>query len=208
MGRQEDISLGSHLTAQWGSDFSDSSQHFDFKYDKGFYDQDNDLVLLNSYFNGIYDNSNLLNSHVGANVKWFHFQGHNKTFYIEATVDKADNLFAENRQYLGGDTGLRGYPLRYLQGENKFLLTVEQRYFYNWYPLKTFQFASAIFVDTGAAWNRDLGNNHVTDIGVGFRLVPTRTSSGRVLHLDIAMPLNDRDIVGNWQIQLRTKQSF
>jgi hypothetical protein len=208
MGRQEDVSLGSHFTGQLGSNFSDSSQHFNFTYDKGFYDQDNDLILLNSYFNGIYDNSNLRNSHVGATLKWFHFQGHNKTFYIEAQVDKAENLFLENRQYLGGDTGLRGYPFRYLQGENKILLTVEQRFFYNWYPLKTLQFASAVFVDSGAAWNSDVGNNQVTDVGVGFRLIPTRTSSGRVLHFDIAIPINDRDVVGSWQIQLRTKQSF
>ncbi len=208
MGRVEDISLGHHFSTMLGNSFSNSSLQYSLNYSKGFYNKENDLLLTESYFNGIYENGNLVNSHLGTQLKWFRFQDGNKTFFASLTLDKANNLFAENRQYLGGDTGLRGYPLRYLQGENKFLITVEQRYFYNWYPLKTFQFASAVFVDSGAAWNNNFKSNYVTNVGIGLRLVPTRTSSGKVLHLDIAVPIDQRDVVGNWQIQLRTKKSF
>ena len=138
MGRQEDISLGDHFNAQVGKSFSGSNIHYGFSYAKGFYDG-NDLILLDAYFKGIYESSSLLNSRLGGNLKWFHFQGHKKTFFTSVLLEKADKLFLENRQYLGSDTGLRGYPFRYLQGKNKFLITLEQRYFYNWYPLKTFQ---------------------------------------------------------------------
>jgi len=208
MGRQEDISLGHRFRAQIGNDFSGSSLHYDFSYSKGLFAKDNNLVVLDAFFNGIYQDNDFLNSHLGVNLKWFHFQSHNKTFFASVNLDKASNLFPENRQYLGGDNGLRGYPLRYLHGENKVNITLEQRFFYNWYPLKTFQFASAIFLDTGAAWDDNFSDNHVTNVGVGFRLVPTRTSSGKVIHLDFAIPINDRDIIGNYQIQIRTKKSF
>ncbi len=208
MGRQEDVSLGHHLDVQMGMDYTQSSIHYNLTYEKGFIKNDKNLFLVSSYFNGIYDNRSFINSHLGINLKWFHFQSSNKTFFTQIVLDKAENLFAENRQYLGGDTGLRGYPLRYLQGENKVLFTAEQRFFYDWYPLKTFQFASALFVDSGAAWNQDFNTNQVTNIGIGLRLVPTRTSSGRVIHIDFAFPIDDRKDVGSYQIQLRTKTSF
>ncbi|MBL4660872.1 MAG: hypothetical protein JKY19_10995 [Alcanivoracaceae bacterium] len=208
MGRQEDISLGHRFNAKIGKSFSDSSIHYDFSYAKGFYDDGNNLILLDTYFNGIYQTRSLLNSRLGGNLKWFHFQSHNKTFFSSVLIEKASNLFLENRQYLGSDTGLRGYPFRYLQGKNKFLITLEQRYFYNWYPLKTFQFASALFIDSGAAWDDSIDSNHVTNIGFGFRFVPTRTSSSKAIHVDLTMPLDERSDVGNWQIQLRTRKSF
>ena len=100
------------------------------------------------------------------------------------------------------------FPFRYLNGENKVNITIEQRYFYHWYPLKTFQFASAVFIDSGVAWDNNFSANQVTNVGVGLRLVPTRTSSGKVLHLDLAFPIDDRDVVGSWQFQLRTKKTF
>ena len=37
---------------------------------------------------------------------------------------------------LGGDNGLRGYPLRYEAGTSRALLTVEQRVFTDWYPFR------------------------------------------------------------------------
>jgi hypothetical protein len=208
MGRIEDISLGHRFFAKFGASFSDSSMHYFLNYSKGLYARNNDMLLVKSSLNGIYDDSTHINSVLDMNLNWYHSQSSNKTFFTRLSLTKSHNLFAENRQYLGGETGLRGYPLRFQNGENKFLLTLEQRFFYNWYPLKTFKFASAIFIDTGAAWNKGEDYTQVTNIGVGLRLVPTRTSSGQIIHLDVALPLNDRDSIDSWQIQLRTKHSF
>ncbi len=208
MDRPEDISLGHHFKSQIGQSFSDSNVFYDISYSKGLLGKNDNLVILDSFLNGLYDGDSFVNSHLGGMLKWYHFQKHNKTFFASITMDKGNNLFSENRQYLGGDSGLRGYPFRYLNGENKVNITIEQRYFYHWYPLKTFQFSSAVFIDSGAAWDNNFSSNYVTNIGIGLRLVPTRTSSGKVLHLDLAFPIDDRDTVGSWQLQLRTKKSF
>ncbi len=207
MGRIEDISLGHHLFTKIGRSFSDSSLHFSFTYSKGLSRTQSDLILLDSSVTGIYDKQ-LLNTSMNVQLKWFHTQSDNRTFYSRILLNKNKNLFLENRQYLGGDTGLRGYPLRYLNGDNRLLLTLEQRFFYNWYPLKTFKFASAVFVDSGAAWNNNEEIKQTTNIGIGLRLVPTRTSSGQIIHIDLAVPLNNRDTIDSWQLQLRAKHSF
>ena len=208
MGRVEDVSLGHHFTARMGQSFSDSSTHYQADYKKGFLLNEENLVNFHAYTNGIYQSNELLNSHLGFSTSWYHFQNASKTFYASSTLDLGKNLFAEQIQYLGGETGLRGYPFRYLSGENKFISTIEQRFFYDWYPLKTFQFAAVIFVDSGATWNDNNNIEFFTNVGVGFRLVPTRTAGGQVVHFDLAVPTNSVPDIDNVQIQIRAQRSF
>ena len=54
------------------------------------------------------------------------------------------NLDVDNLVQLGGDTGLRGYPLRYQGGDKRALLTVEQRCFTDWYPFRLFRVGGAV----------------------------------------------------------------
>jgi hypothetical protein len=113
---------------------------------------------------------------------------------------------------LGGDNGLRGYPLRYEAGTSRGLLTVEQRVFTDWYPFRLIRVGAAAFADVGRTWgsgvvgNSDLGL--LSDIGLGLRLGNARSGLGNVLHVDIALPL--KDVPGNHKIQLlvQTMQSF
>jgi hypothetical protein len=113
---------------------------------------------------------------------------------------------------LGGDNGLRGYPLRYEAGTSRGLLTVEQRVFTDWYPFRLIRVGAAAFADAGRTWgtgvvgNSDLGL--LSDVGLGLRLGNARSGLGNVLHLDIALPL--KEVPGNHKIQLlvQTMQSF
>ena len=45
-----------------------------------------------------------------------------------------DALDPDMQLLIGGDNGLRGYPLRYEAGTSRALLTVEQRFYTDWYP--------------------------------------------------------------------------
>jgi hypothetical protein len=113
---------------------------------------------------------------------------------------------------LGGDNGLRGYPLRYEAGTSRGLLTVEQRVFTDWYPFRLIRVGAAAFADVGRTWgsgivgNSDLGL--LSDVGLGLRLGNARSGLGNVLHIDIAVPL--KDVPGNHRIQflVQTMQSF
>ena len=113
---------------------------------------------------------------------------------------------------LGGDNGLRGYPLRYEAGTSRGLLTVEQRVFTDWYPFRLVRVGAAVFTDIGRTWgtgvvgNSDLGM--LSDAGFGLRLGNARSGLGNVLHIDFAFPL--KDVPGNarFQVLVQTLQSF
>jgi outer membrane protein assembly factor BamA len=113
---------------------------------------------------------------------------------------------------LGGDTGLRGYPLRYQTGDSKILMTMEQRYYTNWYPFRLARIGGAIFADVGRVWgDSPLGSRPagwLKDIGLGLRLVPTRASGRDVIHIDVAFPLDGDPSIDNVQFLVETKKSF
>lgn len=113
---------------------------------------------------------------------------------------------------LGGDSGLRGYPLRYEAGTSRGLFTVEQRVFTDWYPFRLVRIGAAAFVDVGRTWgsgvvgNSDLGL--LSDAGFGLRVGNARSGLGNVLHIDVAVPL--KEVPGNHKVQflVQTMQSF
>jgi hypothetical protein len=46
------------------------------------------------------------------------------------------------------------------------------------------------------------------DVGVGLRLGNSRSGLGRIIHIDVAYPLNGGDSIGNVQFIVELKQSF
>lgn len=208
MGRTEDVPLGHHLTVKLGRDFSLASTLFELNYQKGYALSKRHLLTLNTYLSGIHNSEGLLNTHVGFKTEWYYFQSPDKTLYASTRLDKGTHLFAEQPQYLGGETGLRGYPFRYLTGDNVWLTTLEQRFFYNWYPLHSFQFATALFVDTGSAWSSGMSKELFTNVGIGFRLVSTRSAGGKVIHFDLAFPTSSNTDLDSIQFQITAKKTF
>jgi hypothetical protein len=149
----------------------------------------------------------------GGSVRYFlpNFAMHQ--FYVMLTVDAAHNLDRENQLLLGGDNGLRGYPLRYQDGNRRFLLTVEQRFYTRWHVLRLVRVGAAIFFDAGAAWfagreddPTELGL--LRDVGFGLRLSSTRSSRGSMLHLDLAFPLDGDDSIESVQFLVKAKRRF
>ena len=113
---------------------------------------------------------------------------------------------------LGGDTGLRGYPLRYQSGDRKVLLTLEQRYFSDWYPWRLFYVGGAIFVDVGRAWGdspvSNIEDGWLSNAGIGLRLGNARFGFGRVFHIDLAFPFNGDDDIDDVQLLFSGKARF
>jgi outer membrane translocation and assembly module TamA len=114
--------------------------------------------------------------------------------------------------YLGGDNGLRGYPLRYQSGTRRALFTAEERYFSDLYLWRLFRLGAAAFFDVGRAWGGNdpntLNPGWISDVGVGLRIVSTRSALSNVLHVDIAVPINATPDVKNVQLLISAKTSF
>jgi hypothetical protein len=125
---------------------------------------------------------------------------------------QGDGGGAPDQLLLGGDNGLRGYPLRYQSGEKRVLLTLEQRYYTDWYLFRLARVGGAAFYDVGRAWggaNQNAENGGwLSDVGVGLRLSFDRAAFGNVLHLDLAVPLDRAGDIEAVQFIVRTKATF
>jgi hemolysin activation/secretion protein len=113
---------------------------------------------------------------------------------------------------IGGDNGLRGYPLRYQSGERRVLFTTEARGYTDWYPFRLFRVGAAVFFDHGRAWKGENQNTvnggWLRDVGFGLRLLSARTSKGNVLHADFAFPLDPDPSIDRVQFLVKTKIAF
>ena len=134
------------------------------------------------------------------------------SFFTTLSTTYGHKLDLEAPVELGGDTGLRGYPLRYQSGDSKFLLSIEQRYFWDWYPLRLFRVGGAVFADIGRTWgDHPIGGEELgwlKDVGFGLRFAPTRTGSRKIIHLDVAFPLDGDASIDDVQILLESKRTF
>ncbi len=134
-------------------------------------------------------------------------------FFAAAAFDFAHALEPDQQLLLGGDSGLRGYPLRYQEGDRRFLLNLEQRWYGEREYLKVVRFGAAAFADVGKAWFADstsrlADRGWLTDVGIGLRVAPSRTSHANVIRLDLAFPLQREPGIPSVQYLVTTSTSF
>ncbi|HEX6899432.1 MAG TPA: POTRA domain-containing protein [Thermoanaerobaculia bacterium] len=155
----------------------------------------------------------------GGRVRYYLRNFGEQLLYVSLGADLARRLDGEEQLLLGGDSGLRGYPLRYQLGDRRVLLTVEQRFFSDLELFKLVHVGGAVFFDAGQAWfvdslsRRDSKLNQqeqrvLKDIGFGLRLGSSRSSRGAVLHLDIAYPLDRSGDIDSLQWLVSTSETF
>jgi hypothetical protein len=163
-------------------------------------------------FRGRYEGGEFRNSLVELNTRYFRRQSESRVLFASLRTSVANNLDGEEQLLLGGDTGLRGYPLRYQAGTLSTLATLEERFYTRWQPLKLFNVGAAVFADAGRTWGHDdfaaPSAGWLSDVGVGLRLGNARSGLGNVLHIDIAMPLNRPTGVSGLQFLVETHSSF
>jgi hemolysin activation/secretion protein len=136
----------------------------------------------------------------------------NWLLYANVAATTTDALDADTQLLLGGDSGLRGYPLRYEAGTSRALATLEQRFYTDWYPFRLVRVGGAVFADVGRTWGREVVGNSsaglLSDVGFGLRLGNTRSGLGNVLHIDLAFPLRDIAGISRVQFIVQTLQSY
>lgn len=171
-----------------------------------------ETLLLSADASGRIEGGDNVNALLDVSARYYNQQSDQRTFFATVSGTWGDDLDLDNPVTLGGDSGLRGYPLRYQSGDSKVLLTVEQRYFWNWYPFRLVRVGGAIFADAGRTWGDDPlgGENYgwLGDLGLGLRLAPTRTGTRSIIHIDVAFPLNGDDSIDSVQFVIESKKSF
>ena len=123
-------------------------------------------------------------------------------------------LFQDNALYLGGDTGLRAFPLYYQRGDSRIVATAEYRYFTDWSILQLLDVGFASFVDAGRSWGAEQDFDSNIDDGVlfgvggGIRLLSSHSSRGTMIHIDLTHPFSDNPELDAWQWRVTAKKRF
>jgi hypothetical protein len=215
--RTEDFFTGTRFstTLGWADESTGSSRDallYTASYGRGFGSLQKKALLVSARANGRLESGSSENALVGVDIRYFNQQTDKWVFYATLSGNYGHDLDLDNVVELGGDTGLRGYPLRYQTGDSKLLLTVEQRYFWNWYPFRLFRVGGAIFADAGRTWgDNPVGGKSqgwIRDVGIGLRFASTRSGVDKIVHLDIAFPLDGDQSIDSVQILLESKKSF
>jgi hemolysin activation/secretion protein len=169
-------------------------------------------VFGSAWASGRYEGGTVQNGILGAESRYYLSTSARSKFYASLSGTVTENLDEDQQLTLGGDTGLRGYPLRYQAGTAKALLTLEQRYYSKWYPFRLFHVGGAVFFDMGRTWGRDVTGatslGMLKDVGLGLRLGSSRSAFGNVVHIDLAFPLDGDKNIDSVQLIIETSQRF
>lgn len=215
--RTEDFFLGTRIVASLGyatEDFGADRESLLYRFEasRGLGSMSKKALLLSSSFTGRVDDGSSTNQELTADARYYNQVTDKRLFFMTLQGKAGKNLDLDNLVVLGGDTGLRGYPLRYQTGDSKALFTIEQRYFTDWYPFKLFRVGGAIFGDIGRVWGDNPAGGEqlgwLKDIGIGLRLAPTRASGRDVIHVDVAFPLDGDPTIDSVQFLIQSKRSF
>jgi hypothetical protein len=217
IGKTEDVALGWNVQANlgWATTALGSDRNagiFDAKLSKGWQLTEMQKLLMNGEASGRIEGDGLAGAVFDVQARYYLQQSRKRTFYAHALVDWGVNLDTDQQIYLGGDNGLRGYPLRYQSGTGRWLVTVEQRTFTDWYPFRLFNIGGAVFYDMGSTWGGPqtpgASQGLLRDVGFGLRLGNSRSALGTVVHIDVAFPLDGDSSISKVQLLIEAKNSF
>jgi hypothetical protein len=170
------------------------------------------MLLALAAGSGRWEKGRIADGLVSGSLRLFDRDWGNNVLYAALSGDLARRLDPEAQLLLGGDTGLRGYPLRYAAGDRRLLFTLEQRFYSDREIFHLLYAGAAVFFDAGRAWfaGQPAGPSQRTlkDIGFGLRLCSSRSSGGSVVHLDIAYPLDRSRGLKGMQWLISTGESF
>ncbi len=217
ISRTEDFLMGRRVTASLG--WSDESFGADrdaliyaLSASQGFGTLGENALLLSLQARGRLESGDTRNAQVWFSARYYRRQSDKRLLFASLYGSAGHSLDIDNPVFVGGDSGLRGYPINYQNGESSLVATIEQRYFTDWYPWRLFRIGGAIFADIGRVWGPNPAGveqrEWLTNAGIGLRIAPTRFSTRKVFHLDIAAPLNGDDSIDSVQISFSAKRSF
>jgi len=225
IGRTEDFDMGAYATVQVGwadTGFGSTRNAINFQLaaGDGYRLTKRQMLLVSSVYTGRVESGTLENGVLNSAVRYYNeqsgywpFREGDWLFFSTLASSVGKRLDLENQILLGGDNGLRGYPLRYADGTSRALLSLEERYFSNWYPFRLFRVGGAVFFDMGRTWGsaplaqQSLGM--LSDAGFGLRFGNARTGLGNVIHVDLAFPFNAGPTnIKRVQFLVQTEQEF
>jgi outer membrane protein assembly factor BamA len=217
IGRTEDVFLGKSVRLElgWTADAfggDRSAGIFSLGGRLGNYVGRKGLVLMQSSWNGRLESGSATDSLLSVDTSYYLRFDDKNLFTARLNGQHGYDLDVDHQLLLGGDTGLRGYPLRYQTGDTLALVSVEERYFTDWFPFRLVRVGGAVFADVGRTWGSaplaSEPQGWLTDVGFGLRLGNARSGLGNVLHMDLAFPVGASSDISSVQLLLEAHRTF
>lgn len=179
---------------------------------RGFETAPEHSLFASARLNGQYEDGKVLRQQAGASMQYYLPHHRRWLLYASISGDTLTNPDANEYLLIGGDSDLRGYPLRYQAGVRRAVLTLEERFHTDYFPFRLFRLGGAAFVDYGRAWGGGNVNREnpgwLADVGFGLRIFSVRAAFSNVLHVDLAFPLDADANIKKVQFNVKTKASF
>jgi outer membrane protein assembly factor BamA len=217
IGRTEDLYFGTEVTGQVGLSNGVFGAHTNAimlaaTAVHGFELPHEQQLFLSGDFSSRVEDGRARNLITDGGAKYYWRWRTDWLLYASLSGTVTDSLDPDQQLLLGGDNGMRGYPLRYESGTSRGILTVEQRVFTDWYPFRLVRVGAAAFTDVGRTWGSGVVGNSdpglLRDVGFGLRIGNTRSGLGNVVHVDLAFPLANTAEIKKFQFLVQTFQSF
>jgi hypothetical protein len=203
IGRTEDLHFGPRATLLLGvtAPALGADRHAvvaNGRVDYGWHLTDRQQLFAGAGSVGRLEQGRVVDLRTSVDAAWYWRTSRRTLTHVRLAGDTGHALDLDHYYLLGGDNGLRGYPLRYQQGSGRALFRIEERLFTDWTIWRLFDVGGSVFYDTG----RTFGANPVDtpqlgwlrDLGFGIRLGNNRSSLGNVIYIDVAAPLDGEDI--------------
>ncbi len=193
-------SFGSSMTAPF----------FQVSTGSGWSSSSNDLVLFAGSFKGRKPDTGLEDGLLDLSLTQYHKLTSDQILAGMVSVDRAVRPDPEDWYYLGGDQGMRGFPNEMHPGDARWIASFEYRLLTDQRWLGLVRMGYTAFVDLGSihrldgeGWSRTY-----SDLGLGLRMGNLKSSMGRVILVNLAVPLNREPYQNRWQITFGNAQRF
>jgi outer membrane protein assembly factor BamA len=199
--RQEDINLGPTLEGDVGISQSrwvpgaENATFIQSQYSQGHLWRPGQFVLATMDLNARYENG-WQNTQSRLDVEYYNKVQNWSTWAGRLSWEQILHPDPNSQLLLGGDSGLRGYPINQFAGNRLFVANIENRLFVIDEVFKFFGIGAVGFADAGYAWPQGTAvkmDDLRADYGAGLRFHLTRASLGQVIRLDVAWPTRSTD---------------
>lgn len=147
---------------------------------------------------------------LGLDFAYNYFVDEKNRWYLGLQYDVGQDLAQYEELTVGDITGLRGYPSDYQRGDERYVFTIERRYFSEIHIFNILRVGAVAFFDVGKAWGLEQYGETPTlsNVGFGLRLASTKVRIGNVVHVDIATPLSAREGLSEYQLTIGAQKKF
>ncbi len=216
IGHTEDFNLGWEFDASLGTGYGNQGKApemlWQFSARKAWLFNRETLLQLQFSFDGEHyaaDHDRLF-GHFSAEL--FHKFSDNWGWYFKHANTFSKHQYLDQPVALGGESGVRGYPLQYQHGERRAVFNSELRYYPKIHIYNLFELGAVAFWDAGKAFGaneqQNIESGWLQSVGLGARFYSTHSSDQQVIHLDIAFPRSANKKLDSVEFRISTNHVF